>query len=1055
MKKSNSMLEGFYALAIFVLLCCATTAVAQNRIIVEGTVVDEKNEALPSATVKVKNSTVGSLTDMSGKFTITVPNENSILEVSYIGYITSSIKVGAQRVIKVKLDVNSKTLATVEVISIGYGAVSKEKLSGALVSVSTANVQEKGISNVQQLLQGGASGVSVSEVDGQPGASMNIEIRGVNSISGSTQPLYVVDGVPMDDASAILNINPNDIAEMNVLKDASASAIYGSRGNNGVILITTKKGKAGDAKVSANYSQKYSELYRFMPLLDGPTWGQLQNDFRTSRGFSTAYTADQLKKLPTYDHTHEVLQVGITKDANASVSGGDDKTKYYISGQVLSQNGIITSTNFRRFTGKINFERELTKNLNFNGQITYANSLQNGNVTSGLNGVVGSALRWSPTSPLLTPDGNYNYVSGYMYGTDRTIEHPFLGTLWVNNNWTDAQVLSGLGEVSTYPSNPLANIRERVTRSTVDNFMSNLSLRYRLNDNLSVFGRYAYTLNGGLGQTYQPTRIVTSVQWKGQAGITNSRATKSLYELTTNYNRNFGKNTIDAFISGSIEESDGFNSSSTARGFTQDVTQFYNMGAGEVMYKPTSGSSGTQMASLVSRFIYSYDSRYYATVSARYDGTSKFAEKNRWGLFPTISGSWNVNKEKFMKRFKFINTMKIRGGYGITGGQSSASYSTLETLSPSYVSFGETLGTGYSSAIMPNKDLTWEKNEQTNFGLDLVMFKNRLTFNVDAYYKITRDLLMTVDVPNASGFTTMWDNVGTIQNRGIEFSTDVSVFRSKKFNWIVSGNISFNDNKVLSINQRDGGFVAIGGDNGINGTLSRLVPGQRVGDYYGYEQLGCYTPVLLAEKAPTFQPTVKEGNRRYKDVDGNGYLDFNDVVKIGRSLPLFTGGFSTQMNIYGVDFSASFIYSYGNQAYNSLRSGMGYSYAPTFNARYQLTTNAMDDETRRKILDNNEKTLVQYIGAVERGGNSNYEVEDASFLRCREIYMGYAIPSKILRMVKLSNLKVYTTVSNPFIITNYTGYNPEIGSGSGLLRGVDTGAYPMSRTYSLGVIVGL
>ncbi len=1055
MKRINLKLRYFNTFVLVAMFCISQSILAQNRITITGTVTDEKNETLPSVTIRVKGATTGTLTDLSGNFSIAVPNENTVLVFSYVGYSTHEIKVGTQRNIKLKLTEDSKMLETFEVVAIGYGSVSKEKLSGAISSVSTNNIQEKGFSNAQQMLQGGATGVTVSETSGQPGSEMNIEIRGVNSISGSTQPLYVIDGVPIDDASAITNLNPNDVEEMNVLKDASASAIYGSRGNNGVILITTKKGKLGRAKVSANYAQKFSEFYRFMPLLDGPTWGQYQNDFRTSRGYSIAYKPEQLSTLPTYDHTQTVMQTGISKDGNASISGGDEKTKYYISGQMLDQQGIITSTDFKRFSGKINFERELTKQLYFNAQLSYANSIQNGNVTSGLNGVVGAALRWAPTAPLLTPDGNYNYMNGYMYGTDRTIEHPFLGTLWVNNNWTDAQVLSGLADVSTYPSNPLANIRERVTRSTNDNLLSNISLRFRINDKLNITGRYAYTLNSGLGESYQPTRIVTSVQWKGQASISNLRSTKSLYELTTNYNTKFGKNTVDAFIAGSVEESVSKSSTSTARGFSQDITQFYNMGAGEVMAKPTSGYTGTQMTSLVSRLIYSYDSRYYATISARYDGTSRFSAENRWGMFPTLSGSWNVSQEKFMKQFKFVDMLKLRGGYGITGGQSSAPYSTLEYLSSNYVAFGETLGTGYSSAIMPNKDLTWEKNEQTNVGLDLAMFKKRITLNIDAYYKITRDLLMSVAVPFSSGFTTMWDNVGTIENRGIEFSTDVDIIRTKKVSWRVNGNISFNDNKVLSINQADGGFVPVGGDNGLNGTLSRLVPGERVGDFYGYIQLGCYTPVLLAEKVPTFQPSVKEGNRRYKDVDENGYLDFKDVVKIGRTLPIFTGGFSTNLSLYGIDFNANFLYSYGNQAYNSLRSSLGYSYVPTFNARYQLTNTTMDEETRRKILDNNEKTLVQYIGAVERGGNSNFEVEDASFLRCREIYLGYTIPSKLVKMAHLSMFKVYTTVSNPFIITNYSGYNPEIGSGSGLLRGVDTGAYPMSRTYAFGLIIGL
>lgn len=1057
-------------LSIMLCLIFVSNLIAQqNGIKITGKVVDVSGLPLPGVNVTVVNEKQGVVTDLNGAFTINVANENSVIQFSYIGFNIEKSKVGKERNLKILLTENSKSLE--EVVVIGYGSTSRESVSSAVSKVNTGNVTEKGFSNLQQMLTGAASGVQVSTVSGQPGAAMNIEIRGINSISGSTQPLYVIDGVPIDDENAMLNINPNDIQSMTVLKDASSAAIYGSRGNNGVILITTKQGREGRTKVDASYSQKFSSFYRFLPMMNGPEYGAYQNEMRIFRGYTGAYQESILPDLPTYDHTKLIMQVGQSRDANLSVSGGDKKTKYYISGQYLNDEGIIVKTSLERMGLKANFDRELANNLNLSMQINYSNSIQNGNVTSGLTGVVSSALRWAPTSPLMNNDGTYNVIPGYMYGTDAVYTHPIYGDIYVGKDgtgkvWAQQSIFSQLDNVGAVLNNPLAVLREQIARTTRDNFMTNITMRYRVNPEINLLGRFAYTLNNSLDDRYQPTSVKTSTQWTGSASQINNRNAKTLFEFTANFDKTIKKHKLNVILSTSSENFVERGNTIITRGFVQDQTQMYDMSAGSILVKPSSIYNSYQMASFVSRAIYNFNSKYFFTMSGRLDGSSRFAKGNRWGIFPTMSASWIVNKENFLKKVKEISQLKIRGGFGITGGQAISSYSTMPLLESNYTAFGNSMNTGYSRSFLDNPELTWEENKQTNIGLDLSLFKNLITVNVDAYYKLTDNLLMKVQVPSTTGFSDMWDNVGAIENKGLEFNLNLMPINTKNVQWTINGNISFNSNKVKSLNISSDGYVPVGSPDMSGAYFSRLVEGRSISDFYGLKLLGIYNPTTIAEKPISFNPSAIVGNRRYEDVNKDLMLDLNDRVVVGSALPLFTGGFGSSLRIKDFEIQANFVYSYGNEVYNQVRMSLEWQYAPSYYQRYQQITPVlgsngkplanqplMTAEDKMKILYNNEHTKVRMLGTSENDWFNDYGVEDGSFLRCREVYASYNMPNTIIKKLNLTGFKLYGSCANPFIITSYTGYNPEVGSGSGLVRGYDTGAYPLARTFSIGAIL--
>jgi TonB-linked SusC/RagA family outer membrane protein len=1060
-----------HQILIFILVLILSSLTKLNAITVQGKVIDNEGNPLPGVNISVINEKSGAVSDLNGKFSINVNNENSILQFTFVGFITEKRKAGKEQNITVILLEDTKTLE--EVVVIGYGTASRESVSSAVSKVNTGNVAEKGFSNLQQMLIGAASGVQVSTVSGQPGAAMNIEIRGINSISGSTQPLYVIDGVPMDDENAMLNINPNDIQSMNVLKDASSAAIYGSRGNNGVILITTKQGREGRTKVDASYTQKLSSFYRFLPMINGPEYGALQNEMRIFRGYNGAYQDNIINDLPTFDHTKLIMQLGQSRDANISISGGDKKTKYYVSGQYLNDEGIIVKTDLKRMGLKATFERELIDKLSLTSQINYSNSIQNGNVTSGLTGVVSSALRWAPTSPLMNQDGSYNVIPGYMYGTDAVYTHPIYGDIYVGKDgtgkvWAQQSVFQQLDNVGAVLNNPLAVLKEQVMRTTRDNFMTNMTMRYKLSSEINLLGRFAYTLNNTLEDRYQPTSVKTSTQWTGSASQIYNRNIKTLYEFTANYDKAIKRHKLNLILSTSAERYLERGNTFTTRDFVQDQTQMYDMSAGSIFVKPISLYNSYQLVSFVSRAIYSYNYKYFLTLSSRLDGSSRFARGNRWGLFPTMSASWIVNKEDFLKKIKEINLLKIRGGFGISGGQAISSYSTMSLLESNYTAFGNTLNIGYSRSFLENPDLTWEKNKQTNLGLDLTLLKNLITINIDAYYKLTDNLLMRVQVPSSSGFDEMWDNVGSIENKGLEFNLNLMPINTKTLQWNINGNISFNRNQVRSLNISDEGYVAVGSKDISGAYLSRLVEGRSISDFYGLRLLGIYNPTTIAEKPVSFNPSAIVGNRRYEDINNDQMLDLNDRVVIGSALPLFTGGFGTSLTYKDFEIQANFVYSYGNSVYNQVRMALEWQYAPSYYERYQQITPVLGSngkplsnqpemtyEEKLKILYNNDQTKVRMLGTSESDWFNDFGVEDGSFLRCREVYASYNMPVTILKKIKLSGAKVYSSVTNPFIITSYTGYNPEVGSGAGLVRGYDTGAYPLARTFSIGLIVNL
>jgi len=1030
---------------------------AQNKVMISGVVVDDKGVPLTGVNVTVKNNKTRTNTDAYGKFVFQADHKAMIV-FSFLGYQKQEMQADVANNKQITLHENATDLD--EIVVIGYGSARKGDLSAAISNVKVSNTAERGFTNPTEMLSGTVPGVTVSAVDGQPGAALNLEIRGINSLSGSTQPLFVLDGVPVE---SLANLNPNDVLSMNVLKDAAATSVYGSRGNNGVILVTTKSGGISKTKIQASYSMGFSQFTRFMDLLDAPTYARYVNELRTNRHYNPAivYSEDDIANIIGYDHTKEILQTGKTKNANVNISGGDKTSTYYVSGHVFNQEGVIKNTDLTRYSMTSKLSRKLYRNLSLDLQINYTNSTQNGTHASGMNGVVAEALKWNPAASLTNIDGSYSYLKNYAWGSDAYFMDDYVGKVWYNSKFTEAQakaLLTNVTQGGNMYRNPLAIINETLTETKSQNFRLNTTLNYDITKDLKLLGRFALSSSGWKNSTYQPTTVVTSTAWKGQATIANSQTTNGLYELTATWLKKIKKNHINAVLSTNAETYNYSYNYVAAQNFTQDVTGFNSIQSAETLVMPASKYTAYQMLSFVARAMYDYDYKYYFSASSRYDGTSKFDRGNRWGMFPSLSGAYRMSSENFMKDLRFITDLKLRASYGITGGQSAVSeYSTKALLSPYYTTLGDQLVVGYSQSSMPNKDLTWEKTHQTNVGMDLKLFKDRIGLNIDAYYKKTKDLLLLSDVPMTTGFTEMWDNVGTVLNKGIEISLSTQNVKTSDFLWETDFNICFNRNKVIKLNGVDNDYRNVGGYMYDNISLFQLRPGRPVGEFIGYKFVGIYNQQTIMQKPGTFQVGAKEGSRRYADLNGDNILNEEDATVIGSSLPLFTGGFSTSLTYKGVSLSANFAFSYGNDVYNMVTSTLGNTVSEynllrrIYNKRYQYLTSDMDDETRQRIMISNAYAIAPPVGLYQDMSTySNWNIEDGSFFTCREISLSMALPKKLVKKMSLSSFNVFANCTNPLMLTQYTGYNPEVASGSGLVRGVDTGAYPISRTIMFG-----
>ena len=1056
---------------------------AQYNFKMTGTVNDEKNEPLPGVNIKIPGKNVGTITDYNGNFTIIVPNENSTLTFTYIGYQPKAIIVGKNRTLIVQLKEDSKMMD--EVVVVGYGTMKKSDLTGSVGSVKLGNIEEKSYSNLQQAIGGKVAGVVVNENSGEPGAGLSIEIRGGASLNYSTEPLYVIDGIPFDvpqitggstfapgtSTSPIAGINPNDIASIEILKDASATAIYGSRGANGVVLITTKQGTEGKPKISINYSHGLSNPQKQIDVLNASDYAHFVNECKFNRStnptdpsYVPPFTADELASIPNYNHQAEVSRTGQTKDLNITLSGGTKTSKYYISAQYFNQQGVILNSQLDRYNAKFNYDIEITPKLKLSNSITLTRTTQNGTSVGSFGGsFLYSAAAWAPTAPLINPDGTYNILNNYMYG-DKIISDLDWGTIYYKERYYSS-VLSNINTNIYGFHNPLAQLLDYTNNNTTTQILANSSLSYTINKQLTLNARLGVTSSNGLVENYRPTTVPVVSTWKGMAYLGNSESLKMLYESTINYTNNFGKHYINGVLGATAEKYEVKTFSTSTQGFTQDITGPYLIEAGSLLQSPNSFYSGNQLLSLLGRINYHYNYKYYITLSGRYDGSSKFAEGHRFGFFPSGAVSWRVSKEKFMEDLTFVSDFKLRASYGVTGNQAVDSYNTLALLGAGdkdannkyNTSFGGVVNIGYAPKGVPNKELTWEQTEQANAGIDISLFKNRIIFTAEVYNRYTSNLLYNVELPWSTGFKNMSTNIGEISNRGLELSLSTVNIQTKKFSWKTDFNIGWNKNRVEKLTGVEGYSVPIPATGTIATYLTLLEAGKSIGDIMGYETLPVWNAESLATKPTQFQPGVKEGYRRYKDQNGDGVLNDNDRVLLGNALPIFTGGFNNSFSFYNIDISAFFTFSYGNKIVNQFStnfanmSGERNVNQKDYDNRYINITPDMDEATVTRITENNSITHYQVAGStVDVRELSDLIVEDGSFIRCKEIAVGYTLPKGIVQKLYMTSIHLFANVQNPFTITNYTGPNAESTS-TGLARGIDSGSYPLARSFKFGV----
>ncbi len=1070
-------------------------ATAQN-ITITGNVKAATGGILEGVTIKLKNGGALAKTDEKGNFSLKAAIKQTLI-FSSIGF--TDVELEIKDIKPITIEMNIKVDEQDEVIVVGYLQQRRPDVSTSISTVAPKNAEKGAFTNFQQILGGRAAGVNVMENNSEPGGGINIEIRGVGSISGSTQPLYVIDGVPIEMPDLNLNgssamtglfgnnltanpltmINPNDIDNIEILKDAAATSLYGSRGANGVVVITTKSGKVGKPKIVVNFNQSINNPQRRIDMLGARDFAEYSNEawaVRKSRGFvtttvDTPYLAREIPLLNEYDHQKALEGSSVTRDASLSISGGAiGGAKYFVSGQYFDQRGIIPGTYLKRYSGRINYEMPLTSKLTLNFNLGVTSTDRFGSPTQTL---TSRALNWAPTSPLINPDGGFNYISDYRYGNgDASFIDPRFGAIYHNSRFLRSELnTNGLDLIETTQSrlNPLLITSDRGVRNsnTSTQILGTASLNYKFNKEFSVQGKISVNQFNSLLQTYIPENIPLSfTNYRGEASTGSSQNNSVLYQVNFNYRKKINMNhTINTALVFSAEKFVQKSQRSVVGGFGSNITSYNNLGAA-FPQSITSSYNGNQLVGSILQFNYLYKKSIVVNLSSRYDGVSKFAEGNKYSIFPAASLAWKVDQEKWFKAFRsFVSEYKVRLSWGLVGNQAIGAYETQSTLSPNFMVWGNNLSTvGYSPNRLGNPNLTWETTSNANFALDMGFFKNRVTTTVELYRRRTRNLLFQVQTPPSVGFTTISDNIGTLLNEGIDFTLGVKIINKKDFKWAVEANINFNRNLVeqLRTNSPDEFYTA--GNLSNNVPTLRVQPNRALGAFYGLKSMGLWDSTSLANASVGLRGAAREGERRFADLNGDGVLNDQDRTWLGSALPVGFGGFNTTINYKNFELSAFFSFAFGHRVFNQFQinwgtmTGLNNVRKDTYEKRYRLVYPGTDPKLAEEIRESNKTASTVVAGTTaDQRESTDYFIEKADFFRCRDINLSYKLPVSVIKRLKVQNIQVYLNVQNLFIITKYTGFNPEIGasSGRGFARGMDNGSSPLARGYRFGFTLTL
>ena len=1004
-------------------------ALAQG--LITGSIKDARSgEALIGASVIVKSEKgLGVVTDVDGKFALQTKKEAPLtLRVEYVGYRPLDVDVyDFEEPVEITLIDNSSRLD--EVVVVGYGTQKRNQLTGSVTTIK-ADIFEKAVApTLDGALGGQVAGLAVTASSGQPGADSQIRIRGGNSVNASNEPLYVVDGfIYFKDAATsstgigaiegslnpLATINPNDIESIEVLKDVSATAIYGSRGANGVILITTKKGKLdeGRAHIAYNYTFGVSNVSKKLDLLTASEWAQYQKDYFSNKGgYSDAEIAALGKGTDWQD---AVLRTAIQQTHELSINGGTEKNRYAFSANYTDQDGIILNSGFERYNFHTNVEWELQEGLHFGVNATYGRSKQSGLTTAeakvfnsspfsaGITNSFVYALLMPPVVSVYNADGSYNFKNNYEYAYFAIGDHA---------------------------SNPVYDLKESVAENINNYLLSNVWATYQIG-HLKL--KASLGLNSEkLTQNYFSGAYTSlGLATQGIGGTGNRQTDVWQQEYTATYTRDFGHHHVEALGGYTRQTQTSTYSAIRTNHFTNETLKQYNLGDGAEIYTPQTGISEASLNSIIARMNYTLNDRYNATATFRADNSSRFSKDHRWGYFPSLGLSWNVDKERFLCHVRSIDYLKVRASVGLVGNQEISDYA----FSTSYATGSYAGSSSYSKQNTANDKLKWETTASYNLGIDLGLWKDRVNVVFDAYYKKTSDLLLVVPMGFASGVTTQLQNVGNVVNKGVELAVNGTLIQRKHLTWTASVNAAYNKNEITDMGTTNN--VIQGNDD-----QQILRKGESLGSFYGLQFIGIVQQDEDVTKLPTVNGlTPKPGDLKFADTDGNQRIDGNDRVILGSTQPDIVYGFSTQFTWRNLDASASFAGSYGNEVYNALGRRLELT-----NDSYNVLATVKDSWTPQ----NGSNTLPLASNARPLGYIDSRYVQSASYLKLRNLTVGYRLKIEELKSLRIEAVRVYATASNLFTITSYKGYDPEVASGT------DSGAYPSSRSFIFGVNVTL
>lgn len=999
-----------------------------GRKTVTGKVLDENGDPVIGANIVEKGTTNGTVTNIDGDFTLTVEN-NAVIQISYIGYLVQEVNSTGRNSVNIVLQEDSKTLD--EIVVVGYGTMRKRDLTGSVSSIKSEDIQRSPVTSLDQAIQGKAAGVQVSQASSAPGGRVLIRVRGGNSLSSSNEPLYVVDGFPVSAGGSaggngtaqnpLATLNTADIASIEILKDASATAIYGARGANGVVLITTKRGDIGRPRVTLDAYHGVQTVAKKLDMMNAREYATLVNEARANDGQSPVfpnpnnpyYFPDISALGEGVDYQDEVFTSAPTQNYNLSVVGGNDGIRYSVGGGYFGQDGIIKNSNFNRASFRSNLDIKIVPSLTVSTNITASHSWANGMPSEGdggggTGGVVHGAVVMPASVPIYDADGNY------------TMTNPTPG--------------------GTPSNNPVATVNHYKDNQEIDRFLGSVDANWEIMKDLTLKITFGADLSTANRAFYWPKQTHRGNSKNGEANQRYRKDVSYLNENILTYNKVLGDHSFNVVggYTWQIFHYKHFEASST--GYSTDLYLANNLGAGTTYGQPGSNRSQNQLASYLGRLNYIYKDRYLFTLTARADGSSKFGANNKWSFFPSFAVAWRASEEAFLREVDWLSNLKVRASYGKTGNQNIDNYKSLAMLGTMNYALGGVLNSGVGPNNIPNPDLKWETTASTDVRLDIGLFNNRLSLVVDYYYKKTTDLLWNISTPSSVGFGSIFKNIGSLENKGLEITLGADVFTGE-FKWNTQMNWSRNRNKVLEIP----GYTpstqgTLSGHLKVNG--SWLEPGLPVGVWNLLKYDGVFQDQAQLEAGPRSSANDKLGDARFVDKNGDGKINYtDDRMIVGDPNPDFIYGWTNNFSFKGFDFSVYLQGSYGNDIINIQRAETNIS-GPWGNQRREILnrwtpTNTNTSVPRARVTV--DPLLLQ----------SDWLIEDGSYMRVKTMTLGYTFGN--VRF--MNSLRLYVTGQNLFTITNYSGFDPEVNSqgNSNLQLGVDYNAYPSAKAVLFGV----